>query len=419
MTWRQPVFCLALLCGCVTPTAVEEAPQLSVVVLPGEYLIADGLSYPFGIGVADFDGDGDVDVTVPDIVGLSLGSWETSLYLYQNHGDGLEWTRYLLATGEGFWERHAVGDVDRDGALDVVMGDNIHGGVLWLRSELPLWDRFEIVDNLEGNGGEFTRRVSATALADFDQDGWLDAVVGGYDEGLVALLGNPGAGGEWGQFNIDDHLTTTRMMQAGDIDGDGWTDVVASSEGIASGEASVIAWWRNPGQFPASTWSSLINDDERRWVKHVIDDYTRAPGYGNLRDMDLDGDLDVVIAFGLRDELAPVEGHHVAWYENPTWIKHDVGLLHAALDADAGDFDGDGDMDIAAVGHHRSNQVVLFERDGAAWLPVVLKSNWTAPNMIVAADMDGDGVQDIVAVADDGNGSDRQPGGREVRWWRR
>ena len=420
---RPVILLLLVLEACSDPTTPEdvtEPPAEDTQLV--EHLVADGFNYPFGIAVADIDGNGKLDITVPDVWALGYQDWRAALYWYAPTTDPDVWTRHLIAEGEGFFERHALGDINGDGRVDLVLGDNIHGGVYWFENtgDSP-WEKHTIIANLEGNSGDYVRRISAVALADFDKDGWLDVAVGGYNEGLVVLLENPGPSGEWAQYNIEAKWATTRMMRTGDIDRDGWPDVVASTQGIPDGTISHVAWFRNPaGRFPESTWGSIIRDDERRWEKSAIDDHTRAPGYGNLRDMDADGDLDVVIAFGQRDNLAPPTDHHVAWYENTAgaWTRHYVGALASALDADAGDFDGDGDLEIVAASHDGGNRVRVFDRQGDAWVAADIKTGWTAVNTVLAGDIDGDGDADILAAADDGNGGPRKPGGREVRWWR-
>ena len=116
------------------------------------------------------------------------------------------------------------------------------------------------------------------ALADFDDDGWLDIASGSYTGNIVALLRNPGLTGDrWTQFNIDHKVVTTRLTRIGDFNGDGWPDVVVGAQGTGT-DFQQIAWYENPGGlWPASLWSSIINDDAYRWTKHIIDTVTLAP----------------------------------------------------------------------------------------------------------------------------------------------
>ena len=85
---------------------------------------------------------------------------------------------------------------------------------------------------------------------------------------------------------------------------------------------SRVAWYRNSGE-PAS----------QKWQRHIIEDRLPAAVHGHPVDLDADGDLDVVMAHGMRVEADPtISRHQVVWYENrskgqgiPGWRRHHVG----------------------------------------------------------------------------------------------
>ena len=79
------------------------------------------------------------------------------------------------------------------------------------------------------------------------------------------------------------------------------------------------------------------------------------PAWGSngleLVDMDGDGDLDALVCNGdTLDDMLPKPFHGVRWLENrgvgSEWIAHDVGKVYAAHGAHAADLDGDGDQDV-------------------------------------------------------------------------
>ena len=145
--------------------------------------------------------------------------------------------------------------------------------------------------------------------------------------------------------------------------------------------------------------------------------------HGHPVDLDRDGDLDVVMAHGMRIEAdLKVDRHQVVWYENvlqpnrpAIWKRHHVGALPFAFEATAGDIDGD--LDIAASAWSKGDRIVRFENtDNAEWSFHLVRTNWPAAKQVTLVDLYGDARLDIIASADDG--SRRVQGALELRWWR-
>jgi hypothetical protein len=93
--------------------------------------------------------------------------------------------------------------------------------------------------------------------------------------------------------------------------------------------------------------------------------------------------------------------------------------LPSAFEAIAVDLDADGDLDVAATAWSLGDQVVWCENPGdpqQSWTKHVVREKYFAANQIIAADLDGDALPDLVVTSDDG--SRRVTGANELRWWR-
>jgi hypothetical protein len=177
------------------------------------------------VALGDLDGDGDLDILFGN--GLSRNEQETLLI---NNGSGTfadeTATRlpsaYVFATAS-----LALGDVDRDGDLDIAVGND----------DFSL-GRFNRLYRNDGSG-RFTDedliydyyRTMALAFGDADGDGDLDAFCGDYDH-YDKLYLNDGTGTfanvSWPRMPAT--YERTRALALGDVDGDGDLDLVRGSD---------------------------------------------------------------------------------------------------------------------------------------------------------------------------------------------
>jgi hypothetical protein len=318
---------------------------------------------PEDFTVADFDGDGDLDAAV------SHDDYDAIL-IFPNDGAGGLGEPVELRDPRNDPTRIVAADIDGDGRPDLVG----NGSFLWMmanRGQLGFGAAVIISDRI--SPGE-------PLVADVDRDGDADivcAVVTGARDGDRAFLYRNLGGGAFDTGTAIEGSTISMEVRAADLDGEGWLDLLTVSYGM---EVATVIPGGHDGFLPP---------------RDIALDSPASTA--TTADLDLDGDIDVAVAF-LSSDPGPSRGIVLA--------NDGIGGLSAGRELEfpepiysleAGDLDGDGDFDLAAAGF-TDHFAVLPNRAGTFGEPLFALTG-SYPRLR-AADMDGDGILDILCLSE-------------------
>ena len=266
-----------------------------------------------------------------------------------------------ITGGGGTTTSNALGDVDGDGDLDLVIV-NVVNLVLLNDGSGTFSDSGQMLG---------TGTTQSVALGDVDGDGDLDFVTGNSGENRVWLNDGSGAFSDSGQAL---GIGTTQSVALGDVDGDGDLDIFSGND---LGEPSRV--WLNNGS-------------------GAFSDSGQALGNGNTRsiaqgDIDGDGDLDFI--------TGDIGDNHV-WFNNGSGVFSDTGQALGSSNTQSvalGDVDGDGDLDlVTGNGNLTGEPNRVWLNDGSG---VFTDSGQDLGNFgtlsIALGDVDGDGDFDLVS----------------------
>lgn len=391
---------------------------------PGDWI-------PNGLDVADVNGDGFLDFLVNY-------EWTGRIRVVFHPGADLSPDRPWPAVDAGTFvnaENAAFGDFDGDGVVDIVVVQGIEHHrdpaavrILWgERSPDPAAPP---QDYTWTDGGPLPESVGVghylyVKVADLDGSGFPDILVGGRAarlaggartsdalEGLIwtgirwfrnplASGGDPRDPAHWRMHAIDPAVPSGHGFVLADLDGDGFLDlVINSADWDTLDEEKAILLYRNPG--PVAV--------EEPWPKFEL--YRSPEFYGKeqVAAADLDGD-------GRPDIVAQSENvAHVFWNRGemgePTFdhetIDKPPALRWRSRPIAVADLNGDGLPDIVGAAIHRDGwlprnvaAVWWLEQIADGWVPHVIK--WGS-GFLGLGTFNGEKWDDLVILDVDGNG---------------
>lgn len=311
--------------------------------------------------------------SLPSLAGVKarFGMGDPTLYWYEN--TGTDWRRHTIADVPSIDVGCALGDVNGDGRLDLLVGQGLkHRGVYWVEQpEDPrerwtprlLTERFEKYHDL--------------AWADVDDDGEPELVGLSQTAETVFYYDVPAdpTVEPWPDENC--HIVAEGLRCEGvvvaDVDGDGRTELLAGT--------------------------SVFHRTDGGWVRESVLD-----GWDDVRvavgDFDGDGGLEIVYAEG----DSPTHGTHMARVAVVDGLDGEVTELADGLfcphSLQVADFDGDGHLDIyvaeMSLGENADPKHILFRNRGDGSFDQQVIAHGIGTHQAQAVDVDGDGKIDII-----------------------
>jgi hypothetical protein len=342
--------------------------------------------------VADFNGDG-----LPDI--MQIDSDYSFAYL-QGYGDGTfrAAVDYYGPINDGSWPESitiATGDFNGDGIKDFAVG-NCCSGAVGITIFLSRGDGSLKPGVNYGAGGD----MEFVAIADFDGDGNLDVAATLWDTGSVQIFHGNGDG----TFTVGASYSTggegscTGGLATSDFNHDQHVDIAVVNEGCDE-EGNNVAVLLNDG---TGGFLSAVNYAVSNLTWQIAAGDINADGYADLL-LPLWNTNQVAILLANSDNSGTFQAETDVNLANggATYLGPEFVTL--------GDFNGDGKLDFAVTidsyeGTDQGIVVALGNGDGTFQTPSLYSStqqnylnfDWPYPAFLQSADINGDGIPDLV-----------------------
>lgn len=251
--------------------------------------------------------------------------------------------------------------------------------------------------------------ITDLTIVDLDQDGWKDVI--GCDARANRIVWirqeQPGI---YREQPVGDPMEGPAHVAVCDIEGDGDLDLLIAGMGVVP-----------PNNEKTGAVVILENDGRQRFTNHIVLQNTYRVTDVQPGDLNGDGRLDLALA-----QFGYLEGQ-VQWLENQgggRFAEHPLLDLSGAIHAPVFDVDRDGRPDIVSLVSQDWEEIWAFtNRGGGAFDSRVLYGSTNidyGSSGISVADVDRDGIEDIVWT--NGDGFDyATPGSRPwhgVQWLR-
>ena len=399
----------------------------------------------FGISVStagDVNGDGYSDVAVGAYAYDDLAIDAGAIFAYYGSASGLNASPNFSTSNSqesaAFgYSVSLAGDVNGDGFSDVIAGayayDNgqnsegrayvYYGSLTGLLPQQS--GPFQWITESDQANAYFGYSVSTAG--DVNGDGYSDVIVGayGYDNGhsnegsAFVYHGSPGglrsSASHTAESNQSDANFGYSVSAAGDVNGDGYSDIVIGAESFDNGEL-------NEGRVYVFHGSASGPGASADWIAESERDNARfGCAVSTAGDVNGDGYSDIIVGANLYTGDQPDEGRAYVYYGSatgltafPDWIAegNQANSFFGGSVSTAGDVNGDGFADVIVGaklydnGQNQEGRALVYFGSSSGLSTI---ANWSAEgnqnnsnfggSVSTAGDVNGDGFSDVIIGA--------------------
>ena len=292
--------------------------------------------------------------------------------LCQSGPDSVQFRKIVL-TKDFVSEGVAVGDVNGDGKMDVMAGS------FWFES--PKWTRHALTKPKI----YFPDTAFSNSFLDFsmdvNQDGWIDLIRVGFPGQELVWYENPGhKPGYWKEHLIYRHIGNESPALV-DIDGDGRPDILCNDP-----VKKEVIWFKSPVKKGDTLWKKYTISHNPDLATNM---YTHGLGFGF---MNMDKRKDVIITKGWWEE--PENREQADWVFHPADLGEDAAQIYTIdIDGD-GDMDliSSSAHNYGIWWHEQESD----EQGNIKFIHHEISKAFSQSHGLVMTDVNGDGFPDLV-----------------------
>ncbi len=381
-----------------------------------------------GVAVVDVNNDG-----YSDVVSLYDNGGISTIYVEKNNGSGAySPSSYSVGTSP---KSFVAGDFNNDGYVDIVTANNGAGTISFLSNN----GNGTFASKVDFSIGVSSHPVGIAAL-DVDGDGDLDIAVTDSSTDYVYIFTNNGSG----TFTLSAHYSTgdgPYALASADVDGDGDLDLIT-----ANYNGNNISVLKNSTQVQISSLSPTINSLNVTKSSNVTVTFNQAMNsgtlttstievYGSLRgkysgtvsynsgthaatfdptnDFGPGENITVLVKTGVQNGDGVSLSTPYRWSftvaasaQGSFGARQDYAIKGTPTYAVTADMNGDGLPDVVTANQSNNNVSVLLN-DGSGGLGTADTTyvGATSPTALAVADLNGDGYMDVVTTNKYGSNS--------------